>query len=225
MFNVLVVEDDKNLRKLIVTCLKKKNYNVLEVENGEKALEVMDTNYVDIIISDIMMPHMDGYELIRELREANFNVPILLITAKSDISDKRTGFLLGADDYMVKPIDIEEMLLRIEVLLRRAQNANKKKIEIGKLFIDYDQRTIIRNGVIYNLALKEFQLLYKFLTKPNVILTRQELIDEIWGLESESDYRTIDVHVKRIREKLFDIDEFEIVTVRGVGYKCIIKEK
>ena len=225
MFNVLVVEDDKNLRKLIVTCLKKKNYNVLEVENGEKALEVMDTNYVDIIISDIMMPHMDGYELIRELREANFNVPILLITAKSDISDKRTGFLLGADDYMVKPIDIEEMLLRIEVLLRRAQNANKKKIEIGKLFIDYDQRTIIRNGVIYNLALKEFQLLYKFLTKPNVILTRQGLIDEIWGLESESDYRTIDVHVKRIREKLFDIDEFEIVTVRGVGYKCIIKEK
>lgn len=225
MFNVLVVEDDKNLRKLVVTCLKKKNYNVLEVENGEKALEVMDTNYVDIIISDIMMPHMDGYELIRELREANFNVPILLITAKSDISDKRTGFLLGADDYMVKPIDIEEMLLRIEVLLRRAQNANKKKIEIGKLFIDYDQRTIIRNGVIYNLALKEFQLLYKFLTKPNVILTRQELIDEIWGLESESDYRTIDVHVKRIREKLFDIDEFEIVTVRGVGYKCIIKEK
>ena len=225
MFNVLVVEDDKNLRKLVVTCLKKKNYNVLEVENGEKALEVMDTNYVDIIISDIMMPHMDGYELIRELREANFNVPILLITAKSDISDKRTGFLLGADDYMVKPIEIEEMLLRIEVLLRRAQNANKKKIEIGKLFIDYDQRTIIRNGVIYNLALKEFQLLYKFLTKPNVILTRQELIDEIWGLESESDYRTIDVHVKRIREKLFDIDEFEIVTVRGVGYKCIIKEK
>ena len=225
MFNILVVEDDKNLRKLIVTCLKKKNYNVLEVENGEKALEVMDTNYVDIIISDIMMPHMDGYELIRELREANFNVPIVLITAKSDISDKRTGFLLGADDYMVKPIDIEEMLLRIEVLLRRAQNANKKKIEIGKLFIDYDQRTIIRNGVIYNLALKEFQLLYKFLTKPNVILTRQELIDEIWGLESESDYRTIDVHVKRIREKLFDIDEFEIVTVRGVGYKCIIKEK
>ena len=152
-------------------------------------------------------------------------MPILLVTAKSDISDKRTGFLLGADDYMVKPIDIEEMLLRIEVLLRRAQNANKKKIEIGKLFIDYDQRTIIRNGVIYNLALKEFQLLYKFLTKPNVILTRQELIDEIWGLESESDYRTIDVHVKRIREKLFDIDEFEIVTVRGVGYKCIIKEK
>lgn len=225
MFNVLVVEDDKNLRKLIVTCLKKKNYNVLEVENGEKALEVMDTNYVDIIISDIMMPHMDGYELIRELREANFNVPILLITAKSDISDKRTGFLLGADDYMVKPIDIEEMLLRIEVLLRRAQNANKKKIEIGNLFIDYDQRTVIRNGVIYNLALKEFQLLYKFLTKPNVILTRQELIDEIWGLESESDYRTIDVHVKRIREKLFDVDEFEIVTVRGVGYKCIIKEK
>lgn len=225
MFNVLVVEDDKNLRKLIVTCLKKKNYNVLEVENGEKALEVIDTNYVDIIISDIMMPHMDGYELIRELREANFNVPILLITARSDISDKRTGFLLGADDYMVKPIDIEEMLLRIEVLLRRAQNANKKQIEIGKLHIDYDQRTVVRNGVIYNLALKEFQLLYKFLTKPNVILTRQELIEEIWGLESESDYRTIDVHVKRIREKLFDVDEFEIVTVRGVGYKCIIKEK
>lgn len=225
MFNVLVVEDDKNLRKLITTCLKRENYQTYEATNGMEALEILDKNYIDLMVTDIMMPEMDGYELTRELRNAKYNIPILLITAKSTLSDKKEGFLSGADDYMVKPIDIEEMLLRIEVLLRRAQNANKKKIEIGKLFIDYDQRTIIRNGVIYNLALKEFQLLYKFLTKPNVILTRQELIDEIWGLESESDYRTIDVHVKRIREKLFDIDEFEIVTVRGVGYKCIIKEK
>ena len=225
MFNVLVVEDDKNLRKLITTCLKRENYQTYEATNGMEALEILDKNYIDLMVTDIMMPEMDGYELTRELRNAKYNIPILLITAKSTLSDKKEGFLSGADDYMVKPIDIEEMLLRIEVLLRRAQNANKKKIEIGKLFIDYDQRTIIRNGVIYNLALKEFQLLYKFLTKPNVILTRQELIDEIWGLESESNYRTIDVHVKRIREKLFDIDEFEIVTVRGVGYKCIIKEK
>lgn len=225
MFNILVVEDDKNLRKLITTCLKRENYQTYEATNGMEALEILDKNYIDLMVTDIMMPEMDGYELTRELRNAKYNIPILLITAKSTLSDKKEGFLSGADDYMVKPIDIEEMLLRIEVLLRRAQNANKKKIEIGKLFIDYDQRTIIRNGVIYNLALKEFQLLYKFLTKPNVILTRQELIDEIWGLESESDYRTIDVHVKRIREKLFDIDEFEIVTVRGVGYKCIIKEK
>ena len=148
----------------------------------------------------------------------------MLITAKSDISDKKKGFILGADDYMVKPIEMEEMILRVEALLKRAKSTNQQKIIIGDLIIDYNQLSIIKNGKIYNLAQKEFYLLYKLLSTPNTVFSRQDLIEEIWGLESESDYRTVDVHIKRIREKLSDITEFEIITVRGVGYKCIINK-
>ena len=170
-----------------------------------EALEILDKNYIDLVVTDIMMPEMDGYELTRELRNAKYNIPILLITAKSTLSDKKEGFLSGADDYMVKPIDIEELSLRVKVLLKRSNMTNEKKIKIG------------------DLAQKEFYLLYKLLSTPNTIFTRQELMEEIWGLENESDFRTIDVHIKRIREKLEDVDEFEIVTVRGIGYKSIIK--
>lgn len=225
MFNILVVEDDKNLRKLIVTNLSKNNYTAYEATNGENALEILDKNYIDLIVSDVMMPQKDGFEMIKELREANYNLPIILITAKSEFKDKKEGFLLGADDYMVKPIDIEELLLRIEALLKRSNATSKRRIEIGNFVVDYNQRIIEKNGQNYNLALKEFELLYKLLSKPNVILTRQEIMEEIWGLESDSDYRTIDVHIKRIREKLSDIDEFEIRTVRGIGYKCILNEE
>jgi len=222
MFNILIVEDDKNLRKLIVTCLKKNNYNTYEALNGNEALEILDKNYIDLIISDVMMPEMDGFELIKELRESKYKTPILLITAKSDIKDKKQGFLLGADDYMVKPINIEELLLRVQVLLRRSQSANERKIKIGDLILDYDQLSITKKDKLYFLAQKEFLLLYKLLSTPDKIFTRQELIEEIWGLESESDYRTIDVHIKRIREKMYDVNEFEIVTIRGIGYKSII---
>lgn len=225
MFNVLIVEDDKNLRKLIVTCLKKNQYNTYEATNGNEALEVLDKNYIDLIISDVMMPEMDGFELIKELRESKYKIPILLITAKSDIKDKKQGFLLGADDYMVKPINIEELLLRVQVLLRRSQSANERKIRIGDLVVSYDQMSVTKKGKIYFLAQKEFLLLYKLLSTPDTIFTRQELIEEIWGMESESDYRTIDVHIKRIREKMYDVNEFEIVTIRGLGYKCIIHDK
>lgn len=225
MFNILVVEDDKNLRKLMVTYLKKNNYNTYEATNGKIALDVLDKSYIDLVISDIMMPEMDGYELVKELREAKYEVPILLITAKSGIGDKRTGFLLGADDYMVKPINMEEMILRVQVLLKRAKSANEKKIKIGDLVLDYKQLSVIKKDKVYNLTQKEFYLLYKLLSTPNTIFTRQELIEEIWGLESESDYRTIDVHIKRIREKLIDVNEFEILAIRGIGYKCIIHEK
>lgn len=225
MFNILIVEDDKNLRKLITTYLRKNNYNTYEAINGEEALNVLDTNYIDLIISDIMMPEMDGYELIKSLREAKYETPILIITAKSELEDKKTGFQLGADDYMVKPIDIEEMLLRVQVLLRRSKSASEKKIEIGDLVLDYKQLTVTKKEKSYNLAQKEFYLLYKLLSTPNTIFTRQELIEEVWGLESESDYRTVDVHIKRIREKLNDVNEFEIVTIRGIGYKCIIHEE
>ena len=225
MFNILVVEDDKNLRKLITTYLQRNKYNTYEATNGEEALNVLDQSYIDLIVSDIMMPKMDGYELIKSLREAKYDVPILIITANSEIEDKKEGFLLGADDYMVKPIDIEEMLLRIQVLLRRSKSASEKKIQIGDLLLNYNQLSVIKKDKVYNLAQKEFYLLYKLLSTPNTIFTRQELIEEVWGLESDSDYRTVDVHIKRIREKMKDVDEFEIVTIRGIGYKAIIHEK
>ena len=225
MFNILVVEDDKNLRKLVTTYLQRNKYNTYEATNGEEALNVLDQSYIDLIVSDIMMPKMDGYELIKSLREAKYDVPILIITAKSEIEDKKEGFLLGADDYMVKPIDIEEMLLRIQVLLRRSKSASEKKIQIGDLLLNYNQLSVIKKDKVYNLAQKEFYLLYKLLSTPNTIFTRQELIEKVWGLESDSDYRTVDVHIKRIREKMKDVDEFEIVTIRGIGYKAIIHEK
>ena len=225
MFNILVVEDDKNLRKLITTYLQRNKYNTYEATNGEEALNVLDQSYIDLIVSDIMMPKMDGYELIKSLREAKYDVPILIITAKSEIEDKKEGFLLGADDYMVKPIDIEEMLLRIQVLLRRSKSASEKKIQIGDLLLNYNQLSVIKKDKVYNLAQKEFYLLYKLLSTPNTIFTRQELIEEVWGLESDSDYRTVDVHIKRIREEMKDVEEFEIVTIRGIGYKAIIHEK
>ena len=225
MFNILVVEDDKNLRKLITTCLKKNNYTPFEANDGEEALEMLDKQYIDLIITDVMMPKMDGFELIKELRMSEYKLPILLITAKDSIQDKKEGFLLGADDYMVKPINIEELLLRVKVLLRRAESTNERKIKIGDLVLNYDQMSVTKKDKVYFLAQKEFMLLYKLLSTPNTIFTRQELIEEIWGLESESDYRTVDVHIKRIRDKMQDVKEFEIVSIRGVGYKSIIHEK
>ena len=222
---ILVVDDELLIRKVIREYLESENYKVLEAENGLDALRVLSSNKVNLIILDIMMPKMDGYELIKSLREAKYDVPILIITAKSEIEDKKEGFLLGADDYMVKPIDIEEMLLRIQVLLRRSKSASEKKIQIGDLLLNYNQLSAIKKDKVYNLAQKEFYLLYKLLSTPNTIFTRQELIEEVWGLESDSDYRTVDVHIKRIREKMKDVEEFEIVTIRGIGYKAIIHEK
>ena len=221
--DILVVEDDKNLRKLIVTCLEKARYTVFETHNGEEALDLMDKEYVDLIVTDIMMPEMDGYELIKSLREANYNTPILIITAKEDIEDKRQGFNLGADDYMVKPINIDELILRVKSLLRRSNQANERKIKIGEVELDYDKLEVKKQEKVYQLTQKEFYLLYKLLSTPDTIYKRQDLIEEIWGLENDSDFRTVDVHIKRLREKLEDIKEFEIVTIRGIGYKAIIK--
>lgn len=223
MFKILVVEDDKNLKKLIKITLTKENYTVYEASNGEDALEMLDTNYVDLIISDIMMPEMNGYELIRELRASKYKMPIMLITAKDSIEDKKEGFLLGADDYMVKPVNLEELILRTKVLLRRSKLADEKQIKIGKLTLNYNQMTVTREKEEYFLAQKEFLLLYKLLSNPDKIYSRQELIEEIWGMDNESDYRTVDVHIKRIREKMCNVNEFEIITARGMGYKAIIK--
>mgnify|MGYP002626856181 FL=1 len=224
LFKILVVEDDKNLKRLITTWLKMNKYETYEASNGREALKLLDKEYIDLIISDVMMPQMDGFELIKELRDCNYEVPILVITAKGDMQDKKTGFILGADDYMVKPIEMEELLLRVKAILKRSQSTHEKRIVIGDLVIDYEQMSVIRKGKVYLLAKKEFELLYKLVSSPNVIHNRQDLMEEIWGLESESDFRTVDVHIKRIREKLIDVDEFEIITIRGVGYKCIIKE-
>lgn len=224
MFKILVVEDNKNLRKLMTTYLKNNSYETLEASDGEEALEVIDKNHVDLIISDIMMPNMDGYELARELRGANYMVPILMVTAKETLDDKRKGFLSGVDDYMVKPVDMDEMVLRVGVLLRRANIINQRKVIIKNVVLSYDEYTLTKGSEVYQLPQKEFQLLYKLLSFPNKIFTRQELMDEIWGVESESDLRTVDVHVKRLREKFENFEEFDIVTIRGVGYKGIINE-
>lgn len=224
MFKILVVEDNKNMRRLMTTYLKRSNYETLEAEDGEEALEIMDNNHVDLIISDIMMPNMDGYELTKELRNANYTIPILFVTAKDTIDDKREGFLLGVDDYMVKPVDMDEMVLRVGVLLRRANIVNQRKLKIKNIVLSYDEYTLKKGDKIYELPQKEFQLLYKLLSFSNKIFTRQELIDEIWGLDNESDFRTVDVHIKRLREKFNAFDEFKIVTIRGVGYKAIIND-
>lgn len=224
MFKILVVEDNKNLRKLMTTYLKDNNYETLEAEDGQIALDVIDKNHVDLIICDVMMPNMDGYEFSKELRNANYMIPILMVTAKDSIDDKREGFLSGVDDYMVKPVDMDEMILRVGVLLRRANIINQRKLVIKDVVLSYDEYTLRKGKKEYQLPQKEFQVLYKLLSFPNKIFTRQDLMDEIWGYETESDLRTVDVHIKRLREKFEKFKEFEIVTIRGVGYKGVIKE-
>ena len=223
MLNILVVEDNASLRKLMCVHLKRSGYNALSAGNGVEALDVMDRINVHLLIVDIMMPEMDGYELTSELRNANFNQPILIVTAKETLEDKRLGFKYGADDYMVKPIDMDEMLLRVEALLRRAQISEKNIMHIGECKLDEDSLSVEYMGERTVLRQKEFQLLQKLVTYPGKIFTRQMLMDEIWGYDSETDPRTVDVHIKRLREKLAMIPDFEILTVRGLGYKAVIK--
>ena len=220
MLNILVVEDDKNLRKLMTAVLLKNNYNVLTAEDGIKALDIMESSHVDLLISDIMMPNMDGYELTGLIRDANYTLPILMITAKETLDDKKKGFSVGTDDYMVKPIDMDEMLLRVAALLRRSRIMNENRLEINDVVLDYNALTVTRNGESILLPKKEFYLLFKLLSYPKQIFTRSQLMDEIWGMDSEADERTVDVHIKRLREKFADFPEFDIVTVRGLGYKA-----
>lgn len=220
MVNILVVEDDKNLSKLMTAVLKQNGYNVLNATDGMQALDILDTSHVDLIISDIMMPNMDGYELTNQLRQSNYNLPILMVTAKETFEDKKKGFLLGTDDYMVKPVDIDEMILRVAALLRRSRIINENRLTIGEVVLDYDALTINRGTDSIQLPKKEFYLLFKLLSYPKKIFTRQQLMDEIWGMDAEADERTVDVHIKRLREKLANFPEFDIVTVRGLGYKA-----
>lgn len=224
MFNILVCEDDRNIRNLMVKFLKKDGYEVFESENGAQALDVLDSSHIDLLITDVMMPVKDGIQLSLELREAGYKLPILIITARESIEDKKTGFSSGADDYMVKPIDMDEMLMRVAALLRRSGINSDKKIVIGGTTIDYSDFTIRVNNEIINLPKKEFQLLFKLLSQPNRIFTRTQLMDEIWGYDIESDERTVDVHIKRLREKFADNRDFEVITVRGLGYKVVKSE-
>lgn len=223
MFHILVVEDDVKLRKLICTVLEKHSYKAFGAEDGVSALEILEHEHIDLVISDIMMPNMDGYELTETLRETNRNLPILMITAKEHFKDKQRGFLVGTDDYMVKPIDVNEMILRVGALLRRAQIAYEHRLNIGDTVLDYDALTVVKDGREVVLPQKEFYLLFKLLSYPNKIFTRQNLMDEIWGMDSESDERTVDVHINRLRERFKDNDDFEIVTVRCLGYKAVKK--
>ena len=221
MFSILVVEDDPALAQLYSTVLQKNGYQVHSAADGEQALDKLDKTYIDLVITDIMMPHMDGYELTRQLREARYNLPILMITAKETFPDKQQGFLVGTDDYMVKPVDVNEMLLRVGALLRRAQIVNDRRLTIGETIMDYDSLTLYQGDGACVLPQKEFYLLYKLISYPEHIFTRQQLMDEIWGLDTESDARTVDVHINRLREHLRDSRDIQIVTIRGLGYKGV----
>ena len=223
MFNILVVEDDQKLNQLIKTLLIKNGYNVFSAFTGEDAEKIFDASYIDIVISDIMMPGIDGYELARGIRERNSAIPILFVSAKDKYEDKQKGFQLGIDDYMVKPLDLNELLLRVAALLRRAQIANERRLEVGSTILDYDAMTVTVNGRSVVLPKKEFNILFKLLSFPNKTFTRAQLMDEFWGLYSESLERTVDVHITRLRDKFKNNADFEIVTMRGLGYKAIKK--
>lgn len=224
MFHILVVEDDFKLRSLFCTILTNNGYLAVPAENAARALELLDSEYIDLIISDIMMPGMDGYELIRTLRGSGYQLPILIITAKDRFEDKQKGFLAGTDDYMVKPIDVNEMILRVGALLKRARIATERRIHCGDTVLNYDALTVTIDGRETLLPQKEFYLLYKLLSYPNKIFTRQQLMDEIWGMDSTTDERTVDVHINRLRERFRECSDFLIMTVRGLGYKVVKSE-
>lgn len=223
MINILIVDDNEKIRKLIEIYLKREGFQVFHGEDGEVALEVMDKTKIDLMIVDVMMPKMDGYELVQELRKANYTIPILMVTAKDTYPDKKRGFDLGVDDYMTKPINMDELILRINALFRRSKIFVDKEIVLGNLTLDLDNLEVKTHTDSVLLPKKEFYLLYKLLSYPNKIFTRQELMDDIWGYDSEADERTVDVHIKRLREKFKEYKEFEIVTIRGLGYKGVHK--
>lgn len=221
MFRVLIVEDDFELRQLFQKVLTQNGYSVKGVENGKAALAALEKEYADLIISDIMMPVMDGYELVRALREVNIQIPVLMITAKDAFDDMRMGFLSGTDDYMVKPVNVNEMVLRVGALLRRAQMINERRLVIGNTEMLLDSLTVTTGEDSYVLPQKEFMLLYKMASYPGRTFTRQQIMDDIWGYEAESDPHTVDVHIGRIRERFRENKDFQIVTIRGVGYKVM----
>ena len=223
MFTVMVVEDDVNARKLMNNVLMQAGYTPVLAENGAQALELLDEKHIDAIILDVMMPVMDGYEFLTILREGGSSLPVLIVTAKEDARDKHLGFRLGTDDYMVKPVDEEEMLLRLAALLRRSRIANEHKLRVGHTVLDWESLTVIEGEKQTVLPQKEFGLLFELLSYKEKIFTRRQLMDEIWDMDSDTDERTVDVHINRLRDRFRSNPDFEIVTVRGLGYKAHVK--
>ena len=223
MINILVVDDDRSTRMFLSALLQKNGYTVYTACNGEDALGVMDSEHIDLVVLDIMMPKMDGYEFTSILRDAQNNLPILMVSAKQLPADKHKGFLVGTDDYITKPIDDEEMLYRIKALLRRAKIATERKITVGDVVLDYDSLTVTRGSEVQELPQKEFLLLYKLLSYPGKIFTRIQLMDEIWGADSDTGWETVTVHIGRLRKRFEGYEEFSIESVRGLGYKAVKK--
>ena len=221
MLKILIAEDDRELRQLFTHVLIKNGYSVKGVSNGEEALSTLSNEYFDMVISDIMMPVVDGYELVRRIRESGSTMPIMMITAKDAFDDMRLGFVSGSDDYMVKPVNVNEMVLRVGALLRRAQMINERRIVLGDTVLECDSLTVITKEESFVLPQKEFMLLFKMASYPSRIFTRQQLMDEIWGYEAGSDTHTVDVHIGRLRDRFRDNTDFSIVTMRGVGYKVV----
>ncbi|WP_321388313.1 response regulator transcription factor [uncultured Enterococcus sp.] len=224
MITVLVAEDDQNIRTLMASLLKQEGYHVLEVDNGEAALITLEEQAIDLLIVDIMMPKLDGYQVVRTIRKDNLQLPIIMVTAKETAEDKKNGFLTGVDDYLVKPIDFDEFLLRIKALLRRAQINLEGRLIIGETTLDLNSLSVSQGKSYTELPKKEFLLLYKLLSFQNKIFTREQLLNDIWGIDSLTDERTVDVHIKRLRKKFPESDDFSIITIRGLGYKGVANE-
>ncbi len=221
MFHILVVDDDHHTRLLMQAILEAEHYTVTLADNGLAALRILETTHIDLVVLDVMMPQMDGYRFTRELRAAQNDLPILMVSAKQLPADRREGFRAGTDDFMVKPVDEEELLLRIKALLRRARIVSERRITLGDVVLDWDTMTVRRGGEVQELPQKEFQLLYKLLSYPGRIFTRIELMDEIWGADSDTGWETVTVHIGRLRRRFEGWPEFEIVSVRGLGYKAV----
>lgn len=223
MFQILVVEDDKELNRTVCSFLNNNGYEATGCLNANEAYDALYEKVFDAIVSDVMMPGADGFEFARNVRDANAEIPILFMTARDDIASKQRGFRIGADDYMVKPIDLDELFLRIGALLRRAKIASSRKIEIGGFVMDADERTAYLNGEEVNLTNREFSILYKLLSYPKKTFTRAQLMDEFWDADTETAPRAVDVYMTKLRSKLADCEDFEIKTVHGLGYKAVIK--
>lgn len=220
MFKILLAEDDNELRKLYARVLVKNGYEVVEARDGQEAMDALEQKSVDLVITDIMMPRKDGYEFISELREIGFTIPVLMITAKDKFTDLQLGFLSGTDDYMIKPINLNEMLIRVQALLRRAQMVASRKYTVGDTVLEYDTMSVISNGETLILPPKEFQLLFKLVSNIGKPFTKLQLIDEVWGAYSDTDPHTLEVHINRLRDKLINNKDIEIHTIRGVGYRA-----
>lgn len=221
MFDILVVEDDKNTRKLLTTVLSNNGYHVTEATNGEEALDALEHNHIDLMVLDVMMPKMDGFTLTETLRQGGSQLPILILSAKQNVVDIKKGFVVGIDDYLTKPFDFDVLLLRIKALLRRSKIVTENKLVVGSVELDYNSYTVTTPKWQEQLPQKEFLLLFKLLSYPNVVFTRLQLMDEIWGMDAESDEHTVNVHINRLRTRFADTPDFEIVTVRGLGYKAV----